>query len=195
MCTSLFEKSDFLNAIGNLFEAFPVHEKNKSYHRNIIDEAIMSRDTSKRVLKEVGVSIKLKQNVKKFLDSVEGFASFKTMQSVKLINWNFKRDCGNLKLYEYKTVNLLNCVTLDTEHFHASSQFKPPSLRYLEYARASGSIIKESLKRIFTMLYFQHASCYSWYPVSEKDMEFRNALKLELPPAKPKYVKLASTVC
>lgn len=45
------------------------------------------------------------------------------------------------------------------------------------------------------MLYFQHASCYSWYPVSEKDMEFRNALKLELPPAKPKYVKLASTVC
>ena len=83
--------------------------------------------------KEVGVSIKLKQNVKKSLDSVEGFASFKTMQSVKLINWNFKRDCGNLKLYEYKTVNLLNCVTLDTEHFHASSQFKPPSLRYLEY--------------------------------------------------------------
>lgn len=44
------------------------------------------------------------------------------------------------------------------------------------------------------MLHFQHTSCFSWYRAFEKDIEFRNALKLELLLDKPKYNKLGSTI-
>ena len=57
---------------------------------------------------------------------------------------SLKRQDNNLKLYEYNTVNLLSCMTLDIEHFHAAAHFKTPSLTSSEYAKAFESTIHES---------------------------------------------------
>ena len=61
MCILLFEKAIFLNAIGNLYEAFSVHGKkqNKFYDFKIIDEAIVPLDANKSVSKKFAPPLNL----------------------------------------------------------------------------------------------------------------------------------------
>lgn len=103
---------------------------------------------------EFGTSIKLKENINKFLNGPEGLTFFKTMQSIELISWNIKQLESYLKLYEYNTTNLLSCMALDIDHFHAADYFKQLSITYYKFARTFRSNINKKLQKDSGMPYF-----------------------------------------
>ena len=80
----------------------------------------------------LGVAIKLKQTIKKSLIGQKHMFSQKiqSIELIKIVTCNFKN-----------TVNRLSSVILDIEHFHSAAHFKSPSLTYLQYERAFGSIV------------------------------------------------------
>ena len=54
--------------------------------------------------------------------------------------------CVKTEKYSYANTDLLSCMTLDVQHFHAKPHFRNYVMSMLQYCRSSGNCKKESIK-------------------------------------------------
>ena len=120
----------------------------------------------------------------KNLNGPEGNVASKTVESVRLVEWGLSRLIDITNLYGYDRSNLQSCLTLDVEHFHATTHYKMPVMSMLQHCRSFGDCIKESLKRLshWSVHYFTHPK--TWYPVPEGSIRFKDIPRLKPLPVK-----------
>ena len=106
----------------------------------------------------------------KKLNGPQGNVAAKTVDSVRLIEWGLGRLVETTEKYGYSKTDLLSCMTLDVEHFHATTHFKSDVMSMLQYCRSYGNCIKETIKRLSTwsVHYFTHPN--SWYPLPDTNI-------------------------
>ena len=105
----------------------------------------------------------------------QGHISAKTVTSI---------DLNQSRLERLRVIgNLLSCVTLDVENCRATVHFKQANMSVLEYSRAFGTTMKESIKRITHQGAFYYTSTKSWYPKPDKSLHFLQVPVVKLVPA------------
>lgn len=183
--TSLQNTVRFLRAVGGLYKAFSIHERGKTYENYDMPSAIELVKECRTLLKENEDAIK--QNVRSKLPSTlngpQGNVAAKTIDSVQLVEWGLTRLHDISKRFNYESINLLSCMTLDVEHFHSTTHFKSDVMSMSQYTRAFGNAVKESLKRLssWSAFYFTHPR--SWYPLPEGTISFKDVPLMEPLPA------------
>lgn len=167
--TTLQRTADFLTAIGNIYAAFSVHEKHHAFTTCAIAEAIAKLGECLDHLRKNESSIR--QNVLRLprtLNGPQGNVAAKTTGSVNML----KRGLGQLNEisteFDYQSLSLLSCMTLDVENFHSAVHHNAPLCTVLQYARNFGNVVKESLKRANHWAAFYYTNPKSWYPVPER---------------------------
>ena len=75
----------------------------------------------------------------------------KTIESVKMIEWAVSRLIRLTKKYDFGQTDLQSCMTLDVEHFHATTHYKTPVMKMLQYCRSLGESMKENVKKIIKL--------------------------------------------
>ena len=102
---------------------------------------------------------------------------------VCLIEWCLSCLKETMNQYDYTGTNLLSCKTPDVKHFHSTTHFKSEVMSMLQYCRAFGNSVKESVKTLtlWSAYYFTHPD--SWYPLPEGTAQFKDMPKLKPLPA------------
>ncbi len=110
----------------------------------------------------------------KKLNGPQGNVAAKTVDSVRLIEWGLERLVETTEKYGYSKTDLLSCMTLDIEHFHATTHFKSDVMSMLQYCRSFENCIKETIKKLSTwsVHYFNHPN--SWYPLPEANIRLED---------------------
>ena len=76
------------------------------------------------------------EKLPKSLNGPEGSISAKTMKLILLLQWGLTKLKSNLDEFDYDSINLLSCMTLDIEHLHSAVNFKHGVQTMLQYARS-----------------------------------------------------------
>ena len=63
-----------------------------------------------------------------------------------MIEWAVSRLTRLRKKYDFGQTDLQSCMTLDVEHFHATTHYKTPPMTMLQY-RTFGESMKENVKK------------------------------------------------
>ena len=168
--TTLPRTGDFLTVIGNTYAAFSVHEKHHAFRTCTIAEAIAKLGECLYHLRKNKSSIR--QNVPKLprsLNGPQGNVAAKTIQgSVNMLKRGLEQLNEISTEFDYQSLSLLSCMTLDMENFHLVVHHKAPLCTILQYSRNFGNAVKESLKRTNHWAAFYYMNPKSWYPVPER---------------------------
>ena len=62
------------------------------------------------------------------LNGPQGHVSVKTVASVEMTEWGLHRLLVSVSEFDYKAINLLNCMTLDVENCHSTVHIKQANL-------------------------------------------------------------------
>ena len=79
-------------------------------------------------------------------------------------------------------------MTLDTEHFHATTRYKTPVMTILQYCRNFGESMKENVKKLSNWSAHYVTNHRIWYPFQENTVSFHDIRQLSQLPA----VKMSS---
>ena len=97
----------------------------------------------------VGITHEVHENLgKKSTNGPDGTISAKTLQSVDILDFSvnmMQREC-KMNDESLSNINLRSCLTLQVESLHSIHHLKNTDM--LEYVKAFGSTIKETLKRV-----------------------------------------------
>jgi hypothetical protein len=94
------------------------------------------------------------------------------MKSIFLLQWGLAKLKSNLDEFDYDSINLLSCMTLDIEHLLSTVNFKHGVQTMLQYARSFSSSIKESVKALTNWSAFYYTSNQAcWYPPPESGLK------------------------
>ena len=115
------------------------------------EEAIGLVRHCKTVLEEHAYQIRAEGNITDALNGPQGHVSVKIVNSVQLMEWGLGRLAGILGEYDYKAPDLLTCMTLDVENWHATVHSKKVKVSTLEYARSFGATMKESIRTCYKL--------------------------------------------
>ena len=143
----MVECAEFLNSIGQLYDAFPVHCKGASYSVKSADEALSFVHQCKELLDRNTNDIRTSTGITGAINGPQGHVSAKTVASVALVEWGLQRLYSNLELFNYDATNLLSCMTLDVENCHSTMHIKQANMSMMEYSHSFGLTMKESVKR------------------------------------------------
>ena len=116
--THMSSCASFLSAVGSLYEAFSVHTKGNSYTVKSLSEAHDLVQFCSNILHENELEIRSAENITGVLNGPQGHVSAKTVSSVRLIKESIKRLGDILGEHNYRSCNLLSCMTLDIENCH-----------------------------------------------------------------------------
>ena len=147
MITSLKKTAEFLTSVRKIYKtAFSVHEKQQKYELKNIQEAICYWINALLFLDKTNDQYRMSQadDLPKSLNGPQGNVAAKTMRSVELtmLRTGFHRLRQVLTPLNYKSLNLLSCMTMDVEIV----RHKDPVCT-VEYARNFGNAVKEGMKR------------------------------------------------
>ncbi len=126
----------------------------------------------------------MRSQLPKTLNGSQGNVAGKTIDSVRLVEWGLSRLNEITKQYNYNEATLLSCMTLDVEHFHATTHFKSESMTMLQYCRSFGNCVKESLKKLSLWSAHYFTNPRSWYPPPESAMQLKEIPQLKPLPSK-----------
>ena len=186
LVTPMQETAMFLSGIGDLFRAFSVHEKHKKYEVLPIAQSKELVRSAHRFLKENETSIrKINENLPKTLNGPQGNVAAKTVRTVEIVHRGLKLLERITSELNFNETNLLSCMTLDVENFHATTHVKCPILSKLQYCRSFGNSLKENLKRLCKWSAFYYTGSKKWYPLPESAISFdKLPIMHPLPPGK-----------
>ena len=184
MITSMSGTSEFLNAVGSLYDAFSIHTKGMKYDLQTLQEAYnLSKQCSDYLRRnETFVINTVKEKLPSSLDGRNGCVATKTVESVHMVVSGLKRLMKITETYNYSSINLLSCMTLDVEHFHSSTHIKADILSMEQYCRVFGTTLRESMKRLTQWAAHYFTAPSSWYPLPERSLELFKMPKIEKPP-------------
>ena len=167
--TSLTETGKFLNSVGKVYDAFSVHSKGKNYSLKSLDVAIEMTNECSVFLKEKENQIRCSTDEKlpSTLNGTHGFVASKTTESVDIIVSGLRRLEKIKHDFSYTDVNLLSCLTIDVEHFHAATHFKSVTMSMQQYCVQFASTLRESIKRITKWGVHYYTGAESWYPTPD----------------------------
>ena len=128
MTTTTNDTVIFLKNVGALYDAFSIHERRKEYKRCTLEEAhcLISNCVTTLETNEQKIVNDIKEKLPKVLNGPEGNVAQKTIKSVKMIEWAVSRLARLTKKYDFGQTDLQSCMTLDVEHFHATTHYKTP---------------------------------------------------------------------
>jgi len=153
-----------LRVVGTIYEAFCFHNKGASYKTKTTEEAIGLVCLCKTTLEEHEYQIRAESNMTGVLNGPKGHVSAKTVGSVQFMKWGLLRLAHILGEYNFQSLNLLSCMTLDVENCHPTIHAKKVNMYRLTYARSFGATMKESVKHATHWVAYYHTSRRSWYP-------------------------------
>ena len=179
ICTKMVECAEFLNSIGQLYDAFSIHCKGAAYSVKSADEALSLVHQCKELLDRNTNEIRMSTGITTTLNGPQGNVSAKTVASVALVEWGLKRLYTNLQPFNYSATNLLSCMTLDVENCHSTVHIKQANMSMMEYCRSFGLTMKESIKRVTHWAAYYHTSRKSWYPKPEETIPFSKVPLIE----------------
>ena len=142
--------------------AFAIHDKkncmNWSHYRRLL---LLWKNVQKRLKHKLATLEKI---------------SKRTLKELTLLALN--RLDQIIKVYDYRSTNMLNLMILSVEHLHAESHIKQPLLTQLQYARDFMPTLKESIKRSSyrSASYFTSRKA-SWYQSTDYTICLNNVLK------------------
>ena len=172
ICTKMVDCAEFLDSIGQLYDAFSIRCKGASYSVKSADEALSRVHQCKELLDRNTSDIRTSTGITSTINGPQGNVSAKTVASVALIEWGLQRLYSNLHPFNYVATNLLSCMTLDVENCHSTVHIKQANMSMMEYARSFGLTMKESVKRVTHWAAYYHTSRKSWYPKPEETIPF-----------------------
>jgi hypothetical protein len=184
MISPLTNTIRFLKAIGDLYKAFSVHEKGKKFDTFGLQPALDLVQNCRTFLEENEQAIIRDVRSRLPLNGPQGNVAGKTIDSVRLVEWGLSRLNEITKQYNYNEATLLSCMTLDVEHFHATTHFKSKSMTMLQYCRSFGNCVKESLKKLSLWSAHYFTNPRSWYPPPESAMQLKEIPQLKPLPSK-----------
>ena len=79
-------------------------------------------------------------------------------------------------------------MTLDVEHFHATTHYKTPVIAMLQYCRSFGESVEGNVKKLSNWSAHYFTNHRSWYPLAENTVSFHDIPQLSQLPA----VKISS---
>ena len=120
ICTKMVDCAEFLDSIGQLYDAFSIHCKGASYSVKSADEALSRVHQCKELLDRNTSDIRTSTGITSTINGPQGNVSAKTVASVALIEWGLQRLHSNLHPFNYVATNLLSCMTLDVENCHST---------------------------------------------------------------------------
>ena len=120
ICSKLKECTNFLKAIGCLYEAFSVHNKGAHYTVKSVEEAMNHVRQCREMLNENTYDIQAATGIKTTLNGPQGHVSARTVAPVAMIDTAPQRLYANLRKFDYKHTNLLSCMTLHAENCHST---------------------------------------------------------------------------
>ena len=137
------ETASFLANVGKIYNAFSVHDKGTAYDILSLPEAIGCLNECVRFLdaNEEHIRDVSHCNLPKDLKGPHGHVASITVESLKMISSGLKRLNGIVDDFSYEGTNLLSCLSLDCEHFHASQHFKSVTMSMQEYCSQSGNTL------------------------------------------------------
>ena len=150
--------AEFLNSIGQLFDAFSIHNKGASHSVKPVYEALSLVHQWRELLDSNVNDIRTSTGITSAINGPQGFVSAKTVTSVALLEWGLQRLCNNLQPFNYSATNLLSCMTLDVENCHSTVHIKQANMSMMEYTRSFGITMKESVKRVTEWAAYYHTS-------------------------------------
>ena len=146
--TTLSETSKFLKALGNLADAFSIHESKQEFKLQSLPDAILLVERCVEVIqKNTDLIRENDPSLPKSLNGPEGSVSAVSLESLHIVLWALKRLGTISATYNIKGWNLLSCVTLDVENLHSSVNQQQGVQTMLSYAQSFASSVKEALKR------------------------------------------------
>ena len=172
ICTKMVECAEFLNSIGQLYDAFSIHCKGTTYSVKSADEALSLVHQCKELLDRNTNEIRMSTGITTTLNGPQGHVSAKTVASVALVEWGLQRLYTNLQPFNFSATNLLSCMTLDVENCHSTVHIKQANMSMMEYCRSFGLTMKESVKRVTHWAAYYHTGRKSWYPRPEETIPF-----------------------
>ena len=170
----MVECAEFLNSIGQLYDAFSIHCKGATYSVKSADEALSLVRQCKKLLDRNTNEIRMQTGITTTIYRPQGHVSAKTIASVALVEWGLQtlRLYTNLEPFNYSATNLLSSMTLDVENCHSTVHIKQVNISMMEYCRSFGLTMKESVKRVTHWAAHYHTSRKSWYPKPEETIPF-----------------------
>ena len=144
--TTLQRTVDFLTAIGNIYAAFSVHEKPHAFTTCTIAEAIAKLGECLEHLRKNESSIR--QNVPRLprtLNGTQGNMAAKTIQgSVNMLKRGLEQLNETSTEFDYQSLSVLSCMTLDVENFHSVVHHKPLYAPFLNMPGILGMLLRKA---------------------------------------------------
>ena len=116
------ECAEFLNSIGQFFDAFSIHCKGASYSVKSANEALSLVHKCKELIDRNTIEIRARTGITSAINGPQGNVSVKTVASVALVEWGLQRFYSNLQPFHYSATNLLSCITLHVENCHSRTR-------------------------------------------------------------------------
>ena len=108
------------------------------------------------------------------LNGPEGKVASKTIISVKMVATGLKRLNLILVRFNYADTNLLSCLTIDVEHFHAATHIKEVVMSMRQYCVQFGNTLKETIKRVTKWGGHYYTGGKNWYPIPDGAINFED---------------------
>ena len=174
--------SRFLQNVGEIYSAFSVHDKGKEF------EILSLPEASKLLTECVQLMRENEENVRevarcKLPAVLNGNVAGKTIESLDMIKSGVNRLDRIVHDFKYRKTNLLSCLSLDCEHFHASQHFKSVVLSMQQYCVQFGSTLMESIKRISKWSAHYFTSDTSWYPLPDTAIHLECMPSMKMKPS------------
>lgn len=158
LCAKLKECAHFLTAIGCLYKAFSMHDRGAHISVKSSEEAIGLVGQCREILHENTHDIQKLTGIHTTLNGLQGHVSARTMASVAMIETGLHRLHANLKQFKYDHTNLLSCMTLDVENYHATVHVKQVNLSQAEHCKSFGTTTKETVKCVTNWVAYYQTS-------------------------------------